>query len=421
VPWRLGFLGASGLTQVGVILGPALVPKARMPAQQAIPVGVSSLKVPRVERGARVSFWTQILEAAADRVVARYQQGVASPPHVSAIVALLIALATRILETQITPEPVVDNRLQSDLGRELLDELRAEIVGGWPGSGAPDSEFPPLMRAIEEIRSAIRKPAEQSFAANLRGADGMELLVNVAHDLRSPLTSILFLAEAMQRGQSGTVNDVQRRQLGLIYTAALGLNSVASDIIDVTRSDQFVEPALVPFSVTAALEAVQDIVRPMAEEKQLSLRLVPPTGDQRLGHPVALSRALLNLTTNALKFTDQGYVEVVARDVDTQHIEFSVRDTGRGIDPATVSTLFDPMRRVNGRAGRLFSQTGLGLTICRKLVEAMGSELRVETRLGWGTRFWFVLELPPCPPRRSTPVPKPTLQGTRATRQAKPT
>jgi signal transduction histidine kinase len=378
--------------------------------------------VPRSERSARVGAWTPILEAAAGRVVTLYEQDVARSLQVASIIALLIALATRILETQITPEAVVDNRLRSDLGRELLDELRAEIVRGWQGSGAPDSEFPPLMRAVEEIRIAIRKPVEQSFPAQLRGVDGMELLLNVAHDLRSPLTSILFLAEAMQRGQSGAVTDVQRRQLGLVYTAALGLNSVASDIIDVTRSDQFVEPAPVPFSVTAALEAVQDIVRPMAEEKQLALRILAPTGDQRLGHPVALSRVLLNLTTNALKFTDQGHVEVEAKDEDTHRIEFSVRDTGRGMDPATVATLFDPMRSVNGRAGRLFSSTGLGLTICRKLVGAMGSELRVETRPGWGTRFWFVLDLPPCPPRRSTPHPQPTpLRRTTATkRRAKP-
>src|SRR5882762_1350440 len=204
-----------------------------MPVQQASSVGVASLTVPRAERGARVGTWTPILEAAAERVLARYKEDVAGPAHVSAIVALLIALATRILETQITPEPVVDARLQSDLGRaqlvqqlaseiglEPLDELRAEIVRGWEAGGAPDSELPPLMRAIEDMRTAIAKPAEQSFAAHLRGADGMALLVNVAHDLRSPMTSVLFLAESLQRGQSGAVNDIQRRQLGLIYTAA---------------------------------------------------------------------------------------------------------------------------------------------------------------------------------------------------------
>jgi signal transduction histidine kinase len=363
--------------------------------------------VARAERGAGVASWAPILQSAAHSVVARYRQDAAGPALAAAIVDLIVALATRILETRVTRARVVDERLQSDLGRQLLDELRAEVVRGWAAGDAPDAELPPLMLAMEEIRGAMQPAVERSFAAHLRGVDGAELLVNVAHDLRSPLTSILFLAETLQRGQSGPVTDVQRRQLGLIYTAALGLNSVASDIIDVSRSDLFVEPAPVPFSVTAALEAVSDIVRPMAEEKQLALRILPPTGDQRLGHPVALSRVLLNLTTNALKFTDQGYVEVVAEDQGTQRIEFGVRDTGRGIDPATVSTLFDPMRKVNGRSGRLFSQTGLGLSICRKLVEAMGSELRVETRLGWGTRFSFVLDLPPCPPRRSTPPPPP--------------
>src|SRR2546426_2872378 len=127
-----------------------------MPVQQVNPVGISSLTVPRSERSARVGAWAPILEAAANRVVTLYEQDVARSPHVASIIALLIAVATRILDTQITPDPVVDNRVRSDLGRELLDELRAEIVRGWPDAGAPDSEFPPLMRAVEEIRIAIR-------------------------------------------------------------------------------------------------------------------------------------------------------------------------------------------------------------------------------------------------------------------------
>ncbi len=375
-----------------------------MPLQQVTPVGIPSLATPRGER-VRVGHWPPILESAANRVVDRWRQEPASPTVAVELVNLIVALATRILETQIPTGTVLDERLRSDLGRRLLDELRAEVVRGWRASDAPDAELPALMLAIEDIRDAIQQPARLSFAENLRGVDGMELLANVAHDLRSPLTSILFLAEAMQRGQSGAVNDVQRRQLGLIYTAALGLNAVASDIIDVSRSDQFVEPKAIAFSVEGTFAAVQDIVRPMAEEKQLALRVVPPAMDQRLGHPIALSRVLLNLTTNALKFTDQGYVEIQAQELDATRIEFAVRDSGRGIDPATLSTLFDAMRKVSGR-GRLFSQTGLGLSICRKLVEAMGSELKVETRVAWGTRFSFVLELPPCPPRR-TPAPPP--------------
>src|SRR2546428_2942668 len=237
--------------------------------------------------------------------------------------------------------------------------------------------------------------------------------MDVAHDLRSPLTSILVLAETLQRGQSGAVNEVQRRQLGLIYTAALGLSSVASDIIEFTQGgDQLVEQEPSAFSVTAMLESVRDIVRPIAEEKHLTVRLLAPTHDQRMGYPVALSRVLLNLATNALKFTDEGYVEIVAQELGEEgssRIEFAVRDSGRGMQPDKITTLFQPLRKESGRRGQLFSQTGLGLTICRKLATAMKSELKVESKIGWGTRFYFDLDLSVVAVRRSGPraAPRP--------------
>lgn len=363
--------------------------------------------VPRVERGARVRSWVPILDAAAQKVAHRWGRDPVGPAEAAEIVERMTALVTRVVETQITTRAVIDEPLRSELGRRLLGELRAEVVRGWAAGGAPDAELPPLMVAIEEIRDAIQPPAEQSFAAQLRGADGMELLVNVVHDLRSPLTSILFLAETLQHGRSGAVNAVQRRQLGLVYTAALELSSVASDIIDLTRSELLMELEPVPFSVAGVLEAVNDIVRPIAEEKQLAVRLSPPESDERLGHPVALSRLLLNLTSNGLKFTDRGYVEIVTREVSPTRVEFSVRDSGKGIDPAMLPTLFDPVRRATRRehGTKLFSRTGLGLTICRSLAEAMGSTVQVESRPGWGTRFSFELELPICPARRSGPRP----------------
>jgi signal transduction histidine kinase len=299
--------------------------------------------------------------------------------------------------------PKVDPRIHSSLGRRLLELLRSEVVEGWRDGGVPDTELLPLLVAMERVRVTIQPNWAQTFAQQLSGSDGLALLMDVAHDLRSPLTSILVLAETLQRGQSGTVNEVQRRQLGLIYTAALGLSSVASDIIEFTQGgDQLVEQDPSAFSVTAMLESVRDIVRPIAEEKHLTVRLLAPTHDQRMGHPVALSRILLNLTTNALKFTDQGYVEIVAQEIaDSDRIEFAVRDSGRGIPPEKITTLFQPLRKEPGRRGQLFSQTGLGLTICRKLATAMKSELKVESRTDWGTRFFFELELPVCVARRS--------------------
>jgi len=318
--------------------------------------------------------------------------------------------------------PKVDPRIHSSLGRRLLELLRSAVVEGWRGLGAPDKELLPLLIAMERVRVTIQPNWAQTFAQQLSGADGLALLMDVAHDLRSPLTSILVLAETLQRGQSGTVNEVQRRQLGLIYTAALGLSSVASDIIEFTQGgDQLVEQEPSPFSITAMLESVRDIVRPIAEEKHLTMRLLSPTHDQRLGHPVALSRILLNLTTNALKFTDEGYVEIVAQEIggaDSTRIEFAVRDSGRGIPADKITTLFQPLRKESGRRGQLFSQTGLGLTICRKLATAMKSDLKVESRIGWGTRFYFELELPVVAARRSGPRTAPRATGTHPVRNS---
>lgn len=301
------------------------------------------------------------------------------------------------------PRPNADPRIHTSLGRRLLELLRGDVVEGWRDSGVADTELLPLLLAMERVRVTIQPNWAQTFAQQLSGSDGLALLMDVAHDLRSPLTSILVLAETLQRGQSGPVNEVQRRQLGLIYTAALGLSSVASDIIEFTQGgDQLVESEPSAFSVTAMLESVRDIVRPIAEEKHLTVRLLAPTHDQRMGYPVALSRILLNLTTNALKFTDQGYVEIVAQELNgSDRIEFAVRDSGRGIPHEKITTLFQPLRKESGRRGQLFSQTGLGLTICRKLATAMKSELKVESRTGWGTRFFFELNLPVAPVRRS--------------------
>ena len=167
-----------------------------------------------------------------------------------------------------------------------------------------------------------------------------------------------------------------------------------------------------PFSVTAMLESVRDIVRPIAEEKRLAVRLLPPSVDYRMGHPVALSRVLLNLTTNALKFTSQGYVEVVAQESGPLGIEFAVRDSGRGIEPEIVSSLYQPLRRL-GRTGQSFSQTGLGLAMCQKLVEAMDSQLKVETKRGWGTRFYFELRLPVCEQPRGGPPARHAVSAAR--------
>ncbi len=283
------------------------------------------------------------------------------------------------------------------LSRHLVALLRRAVVRDAATLTPPPdaADLLHLLRTMEALSTSLEPTWDQRFADQLRSPDGLELVVEVAHDLRSPLTSILFLAETLQRGRSGTVTPLQERQLGLIYSAAFGLSTVASDVIELARGgDRLVGLDPLPFSLRDIMVSVRDIVLPIAEEKGLQVELLTPSRPFRVGHPVALNRILLNLATNALKFTDEGRVEITAHEQEGKDVTFIVRDTGRGIPPEAMAMLFEPFRRRQREREYSFSGSGLGLSICRKLVEAMGSELLVDTREGEGTRFSFTLTLP---------------------------
>lgn len=337
-----------------------------------------------------------LLGEATSRVAASWdavREDAASAEEVAALAAELARAVAAQVAAPGTREGVPS---RSPLARRLLGLLRREFVL------LAEAQLPAVdpaallaaLRGFEDLAVQLEPAWNERFTDRLSGPDGLELVVEVAHDLRSPLTSILFLAETLQRGRSGAVTPLQERQLGLIYSAAFGLSSVASDVIELARGgDRLIDLEPLPFSVTDILESVRDIVLPIAEEKGLEVRIAPPDRAARVGHPVALSRVLLNLTTNALKFTDQGYVEVGARESGDAVLEFAVRDTGRGIPPASMAMLFEPFRRRQKDRDYAFSGSGLGLSICRKLVEAMDGELQVETGPA-GTRFFFALVLP---------------------------
>jgi signal transduction histidine kinase len=281
------------------------------------------------------------------------------------------------------------------LARRCLAVLRRRVLH--TPHLLPADELLALLRAIEAVAEAFEPQWASRFHDRMTGPNGLELVVEVAHDLRSPLTSILFLAETMLRGRSGPLTTLQERQLGLVYSAAFGLNAVASDVIELVRGgDRLAELERVQFSVAEALESVEQIVQPIAEEKGLVLHIERPMHDLRMGHPAALGRVLLNLTTNALKFTGSGEVVVTVRERpdDASRLRIAVRDTGHGIPEGAMATLFEPFRRRQQAGDYAFSGTGLGLSICRKLVEGMGATLELETVHGQGTTFWFEVEAP---------------------------
>jgi signal transduction histidine kinase len=252
-----------------------------------------------------------------------------------------------------------------------------------------------VARSFEVLQRLLDEHAAQRFAARLTGVEAQQLIVEMAHDMRSPLNSILILSERLRAGAGGEMSPVQQRQVGLIYSAAFGLSAIASDVIELARGGTtLVEQQPLPFSVADVLQSVLDILRPMAEEKRLTMTASGPQADFRLGHASALNRVLLNLTTNAIKFTSIGSVVVTCTELDRTRVEFSVQDTGRGIPGHVLDNLFEAFRQRQAPGDYAFSSAGLGLSICQLLVRAMGGELQIETELERGTRFYFTLDLP---------------------------
>lgn len=294
----------------------------------------------------------------------------------------------------ISPKALTFSRQVVDAFRtEFLERLKRDTI-----RRVDSHELLAVMLILDDLGNAKQrtsgefKRASGEFEERLASSDAMRAVLEVAHDMRSPLGAILFLVETLRSGQSGTVSPVQERQLGLIYGAAFGLSTLANDIMEAARGNLLSDGGARPFSISDILQDISAIVAPMAEEKQLELRKTYPTVDARVGNASALHRVLLNLASNAVKYTDRGTVSLGCAELDDSRVEFWIEDTGRGIPDQVLSMLFAGFRP--GSSGMRFSSAGLGLAICRSLLEGMNSTLRVDTVPDEGTRFSFVLELP---------------------------
>lgn len=356
---------------------------------------MSDVAGPPAAPEARRATWRAVLEQVAERAAAAWDpardEAGATADDLREPIRTLCDAVARVAEGG---EPALGRLPITVPARGLLDALRrATLLGAQRGDWSA-TDAVAICGALERVQDEIDADAAQRFSTKLSGPDALQLVVEVAHDMRSPLASILFLAERLRGTQSAPLSPMQDRQLGLIYSAAFGLSALAGDVMELARGgDWLVDQHTVPFSVTDILHSVAAIVQPIAEEKGLTVALTPPEVTARVGYPAALSRVLLNLTTNALKFTAEGQVEVAARQRSRTRIEFSVADTGRGIPPQVMATLFDAFRRRQKPGEFTFSSAGLGLAICRKLVAAMNGELAVDTSEK-GTRFSFELDLP---------------------------
>jgi signal transduction histidine kinase len=308
----------------------------------------------------------------------------------------VVADADPALRLTDVPWRVPVDELASRLRRRLVAQAaageRAPHAAGLPG---PDpAAVLALAAALDGVEQAARVDGARAVIEQLGGTHALELLVEVAHDMRSPLGSILFLVERVRT--SGALDAAAERQLALVHGAAFGLSALVSDVMELARGgDRLARAVSVPFAVDAVLGELRGILGAVAEEKGLVLDVVGDVPGLRTGRGPALQRVLLNLATNALKFTPQGRVAVRAADVGGGRVRFEVADTGPGIPAQVQAQLFQTFRGHTGGRTPVFSSAGLGLAISQRLVAALGGELAVRSAPGEGTRFTFEVPLPP--------------------------
>ncbi|NJK99972.1 MAG: response regulator [Spirulinaceae cyanobacterium SM2_1_0] len=242
-------------------------------------------------------------------------------------------------------------------------------------------------------------------AANAANQAKSEFLANMSHELRTPLNGILGYAQIM--GRADDLNQ-HRNGVDVIQQSGSHLLMLINDILDLAKIEaRKLDLYPTDFHLPACLLGVTEISRIRAEQKGLQFHFEPdlnlPVGvradDKRL------RQVLINLLGNAIKFTEQGSVALIAKLVEQPQISpeqavarvcFSVRDTGVGMTPAQVERIFQPFEQVREVARRT-EGTGLGLSISKRLVNLMGGRLAVNSTLGAGSIFWFEVDLPLSP------------------------
>jgi signal transduction histidine kinase len=365
------------------------VPFATPPNPAATPANDNRSSRPSAVCSSSAASLLRALELAADRTSTSIAHGTKQTRlevrnQLNEVVVWLVE-SLRVKSGDTPPIPPV-------IAREYVSTLKANFLFELANTDGLDAnEVVRTLLKLDEAEEAWRRTDRGKFIARLTGADCADAVVAIAHDIRSPLGSILLLVDALRRAERATPNPIRERQLGLIYGAAFGLSTTVSNLISAARGDGLVQGQPLPFSISETMHAVSSIVQPMCEEKGIPLGIEFPDNDARVGHQSAIQQALLNLASNALRYTDAGSVAMGASEISAEHVEFWIEDTGPGIPDEVLERLCYgfPPEGVKLR----FSSAGLGLAIVRTLVEAMGSTLQVDSD-SEGTRFSFVLSLP---------------------------
>ena len=316
----------------------------------------------------------QLTEESARRLTALYGQVIAS--HAG----LRQDVAVRLLS-----QPTIERYL------DLIVEPLAEDAGAVAGLICVAVDISERKQIEQQLRVATDAAEQASRAKSI-------FLAHMSHEIRTPLHVIMGLGHLLRRKAQ---DPESRARLDQLCTTSDHLLDIINDILDLSKLDaQKLSLHHADFRLDAVVDKAVRMVEGMAHEKGLTLttEVAPPLRAMTLnGDALRLGQVLINLCSNAVKFTDQGAVHLridcLADDADKVTLRFAVADTGIGIAPADQARLFLPFSQVDGSSTRQYEGTGLGLAISQRLMAMMGGTIQVDSRLGTGSTVSFDLLL----------------------------
>ncbi len=244
-----------------------------------------------------------------------------------------------------------------------------------------------LVKANRELAVARRNAEEGTRLKS-------EFLATMSHELRTPLNAIIGYTEIQLAGMTGDLNDEQRDYQMRTLVNAENLLRLINDVLDLAKIEaRRISLSEKPFLLVDVIKSVIYQTKGLAESKELPLqyKIDPAMPETLVGDYVRIKQMLVNLVSNAIKFTDSGLIEIrVERESETNWV-MHVSDTGVGIPAHAQEYIFDEFRQVDGTSQRRYGGTGLGLAIVRQLTTMMGGTIRLKSRVGEGSTFSITL------------------------------
>ena len=249
-------------------------------------------------------------------------------------------------------------------------------------------------RDVTERRSMENELRDAKFRAESASHAKSLFLANMSHEIRTPMHAILAMADVLRET---SLDAIQQRHVSAFKNAGEHLLHLLNDLLDFSRIESGeLRLARSPFHLPQLMETIYDLMWGQARSKNITLAydLQMSVHPWRLGDPQRLRQIIVNLVNNAIKFTDDGEVMIRLSEAGEHRLLLEVIDTGTGIAPEHQSTIFESFVQAGSSVAERFGGAGLGLAICKRLVEAMDGTIGVESELGAGSRFYCELNLP---------------------------